>query len=148
MDRQKEFHDLMNTIYEVSDKISSYGKNPRTYGTEDMLHMIEAHTIEIIGENNDITASEIAKKMYKTKGAVSQTIDKLIKKGLIVKTSHPKDNRKFILELTENGKIVFEHHRKKDETAFDRYLDRLEGYTEEDFKKCKDIMSKIFKLKK
>ncbi|SHJ48557.1 DNA-binding transcriptional regulator, MarR family [Dethiosulfatibacter aminovorans DSM 17477] len=146
MDRKEEFYDLMNIIYDVSDKISSYEKNPRTYGTDDLLHMIEAHTIEIIGNNKEITSSEIAKKMYKTKGAVSQTIDKLIQKGLVVKNSHPKDNRKFILELTENGKIVFGHHRRKDETAFDRYLDRLEEYSDEDFKNCKDILCKIFKL--
>lgn len=147
MNRKTEFQDLMNIIYDIADKVSAYEKNPRTYGTDDLLHMIEAHTIELIGANKGITASEIAQKMYKTKGAVSQTIDKLTRKGLIVKIPHPKDNRKYILELTENGKTVFQHHRKKDETAFERYLERLEGYDSEDFRKCKDILCRIFKVK-
>jgi DNA-binding MarR family transcriptional regulator len=136
----------MNAVYDVSDKISSYGKNPRTYGTDDLLSMIEAHTIEIIGKNKNITSSVIAERMYKTKGAVSQIIEKLVKKGLLVKKDHHSDSRKNVLELTEKGKIVFYHHEEKDRIAFDRYLTRLDDYSNEDFKKSKDILCKIFKL--
>jgi len=146
MSRHEKFYDLMNIIYDVYDKISLYEKHPRKYGTDDLLSMIEAHTIEMIGKNEEITASVIAEKMYKTKGAVSQLIDKLVKKGLVEKKEHLNDSRKFILELTENGKIVFFHHEQKDKIAFDRYLARLDNCSDKDFEKCKYILCKIFKL--
>ena len=147
MNRQEKFYDLMNIVYDVFDKIALYEKSPRSYGTDDLLHMIEAHTIEIIGKNKDITVSVIAGKMYKSKSAVSQVVERLVKKGLVEKKEHPSDSRKSILELTEKGQIIFYHHDEKDRIAFDRYLTRLDEYSDEDFETSKEILCKIFKLK-
>lgn len=47
-----------------------------------------------------------------TKGAISQTVAKLIKKGMVRK-QHAKGNRKeVILELTDLGWIGFHNHEK------------------------------------
>ncbi|ONI39877.1 hypothetical protein AN639_05665 [Candidatus Epulonipiscium fishelsonii] len=148
MDRNEAFYKLMDMINTVSDKIVSYNKKPRQYGTEDTLFVVEAHTIDKIGRDPDITVTQIAENMYKTKGAVSQTIDRLIQKDLLERTVNPEDTRKNILTLTEKGQTVYTHHKEKDKLAYDRYLNRLEAYDEDDFEMCMDILSKIFKIEK
>lgn len=146
MDRKKKFYELMEVIYDVSDKINAYNNVPKQYGTDDFLSMLEAHTISIIGDREKISITEIAKAKHKTKGAVSQTIEKLSKKGMLTKDQHPTDKRLYVLNLTEKGKKVYNVHKEKDRIAFNRFLDRLEGYEEEDFNIVIDILSKIFKM--
>ncbi|AFA50159.1 MarR family winged helix-turn-helix transcriptional regulator [Acetobacterium woodii] len=148
MDKNKEFYELMKVINGVFDKMQDYEKEARCYGTDDLLYTIEVHTLDIIGTYDNITSSEIAAKMYKTKGAVCQTVDKLEKKGLIKKDMHDVDTRKKVLMLTEKGKIVYNYHKQKDIIAYNRYLERLENYTCEDFERSKNILVKIFKLDK
>lgn len=140
------FERLMATIYAAGAKMNSYESSPRSYGTDDLLYMTEVHLIDTIGSGKYLGITEIARATGKTKGAIAQTIDKLVSKGLLEKTVDPQDTRRRLLELTERGKIVFKVHREKDRTAFERYLSRLEDYSDEDYEKCAEIISKIFKI--
>ena len=56
----------------------------RNYGTNIMITQVEIHTIEAIGNCNGISITE---NRHKTKGAVSQLIYRLVKKGLVKKNS-------------------------------------------------------------
>lgn len=133
MTREEVFFELMETIYELSRKISSYESVPRKYGTEDELYMVEAHTINLIGSIGQTTTSELAKLTNKTKGAISQMVDKLIKKELVVKQKNPLDNREIIIELTEKGTTVYEFHRELDKIEYARLLSNLDAFSKEDF---------------
>lgn len=146
MSKEKAFYKMMEVIYEVARKVNAYANIPRKYGVEEELYMVEVHTINVIGEKKHTNVSQIAKATFKTKGAVSQMIDKLIKKDIVVKYKNPEDNREVILELTEKGQKIYEYHKQKDKVAFDRYLSRLDEFTEEDFLKYIEISSRIFKL--
>ena len=59
---------------------------------------------------NDINtnATEIAKQLGLTKGAVSQTISRLEKKGIIRKTKDPYNKNELTLSLTDFGKKAYE----------------------------------------
>ncbi|WP_159436444.1 MarR family transcriptional regulator [Pseudovibrio sp. Tun.PSC04-5.I4] len=126
--------------------MNSYGSTPRRYGTDDLLYMTEVHLLDRIGKTIGSSVTELANATGKTKGAIAQTVDKLVAKGLLRKTPDPADVRRKFLLLTESGKIVFETHREKDHKAFGRYRERLPEYSEDDFAKCADIIGNIFKL--
>lgn len=70
----------MESVYEISRNTTAYESIPRKYGTDDELYMVEAHTINLIREKVKTNTSELATLTHKTKGAISQMIDKLIKK--------------------------------------------------------------------
>jgi len=57
----------------------------RNYGTNILITQVEIHTIEAIGNHDGISITELAENRHKTKGAVSQLIYKLVKKGLVKK---------------------------------------------------------------
>lgn len=143
MEREKLFNELMDTLYETSRMISSYESVPRTYGTDDELYMVEVHTLSLIGDHKKITTTEIAEMTNRTKSAVSQMVEKIIKKGLAVKYRNPNNYRELIIELTDQGRIVHEYHRKLDEAEYGKHLMNLDNYAAEDFQSFIDI-AKVF----
>lgn len=146
MKRTEKFYELMDVVYAAVEKAQAYDSKPHSYGTKDLLYMTEAHLIDKIGKNPGYTITELAKATRKTKGAISQTVEKLVTKDLIRKISDPADNRRNILELTPDGETVFRTHREKDEVAFDRFLNRLDDYSTEEITRTKEIIGKIFKI--
>ena len=65
----------------------------------------------MIGRNNKINVTELAEYLGITKGAVSQMVDKLIKKGMVNKEMVSDTENEVALELTEKGKIVCKGHK-------------------------------------
>jgi DNA-binding MarR family transcriptional regulator len=84
----------------------------RDYETGFPLHKVEIHTIQIIGNNPGINSTDLAARMGVTKSAVSQTLNKLVKKGLIQKTHLLVEARESALELTDLGWKGFHAHER------------------------------------
>ncbi|MEY8757785.1 MarR family winged helix-turn-helix transcriptional regulator [Peribacillus frigoritolerans] len=141
MKREEVVYQLMESIYEVSRSTSSYESIPRKYGTEDELYMVEAHTINLIGEKIKTNTSELAKLTNKTKGAISQMVYKLVKKDLVLKYKNPTNSREVIIELSEKGKQVFQYHKKLDKMEYTKILNQLDEFSTEDFIKFIKISS-------
>ena len=131
--REEIFNELLESIYELSRNTSAYENIPRKYGTEDELYMVEAHTIDLIGENVKVSPSHLVKLTNKTKGAISQMVDKLFKKGLVIKYKNPTNSREVIIELSEKGKQAYKYHKELDRIEYGKILSRLDQFSTEDF---------------
>jgi len=142
------FERFIDLLYDFSRKAHPYDSTARQYGTEDMLYMVEAHTVRIIGREPKITITEIAEQTNKTKSAVSQMIDKLKGKGILEKIRDPEDNRRFILQLTEKGKIIFEYHEELDKENFMKVLEQMEGVAVSDIEAGSKVIEQILEKTK
>lgn len=134
---------LINEVKGLTQKIMLFrelrNRNPRRYGTDDLLFMAEADMIDVIGSHKDIHSVEIAQMCNITKSAVSKTIIKLRNKGLVERIPHPEDNRKMILSLTPKGKVVYDFHKNIDNTV-DNYIESaLSNCSEEEIYAYKKI---------
>lgn len=118
--------DLVHTFERCINKYTSSEKKPRSYGTEILLTRVEVHTIDSIGKNNGINVTQLALYQGVTKGAISQMIDKLSKKELVIKSLSPKTENEVVLELTTRGWIVYAEHMKYHE-IFYKKLETLIG---------------------
>lgn len=141
--REQVFNELIESIYEVSRSTSAYESIPRKYGTEDELYMVEAHTINLIGEKSKVSPSYLANLTNKTKGAISQMVDKLLKKGLVIKYKNPTNNREVIIELSDKGKQAYKYHKELDQIEYGRMLSRLNQFSTEDLINFTKIASVI-----
>lgn len=139
MDKEVIFHEMMETFYEYSRKMNAYESIPRKYGTEDELYMVEAHTINLIGDKVQTNISELAELTNKTKGALSQMVERLIKKEMVTKIKNPLDNREVIIQLTEKGKVVYDFHKELDKREYRTLLKDLHEFTAEDLLKYTKI---------
>ncbi|MGD9679037.1 MAG: MarR family transcriptional regulator [Vulcanibacillus sp.] len=144
-DKTQSFNDLMESIFELSRAYHDYQCKPRKYGTNDDLFMVEVHLLNLIGENSKINVTEISKKTNRTKGAVSQIIDKLVNKGIVYKNKNPLNNREVKLELSEEGQKIFNYHKLLDKEKNESILLGLTNFTDNDFSKYIIITNKIIK---
>ena len=97
-------------FHRVLNKMNKLEKKPRHYGTDHLLYGSEIHTIEAIGHNPGISVTELADFQGVTKGAVSQLIQKLEKKNLIIRMKNMNSDKQVFLKLSDIGNIAFTVH--------------------------------------
>ena len=123
--------DFFEKTYGLISKYNQKAKKAKYYGTDDLLYPAEVHIIEIIGAHDGITTTEIANILGITKGAVSQTTNKLISKELIIKAVSAVRANEVSISLTEKGKTVFGYHREMHRAMRERVDAELSALTPE-----------------
>ncbi|MBP2656639.1 MAG: MarR family transcriptional regulator [Firmicutes bacterium] len=116
MDLKEE---VLEKMVRAFNEMNENAKQPRDYETGQLLYQSEIHTVMAIWNHKAVNASELAKIMGVTKGAITQVVDKLIQKGLVEKYNLPGNKKEVYFRLTEAGQIANEVHR--------RYHERIHG---------------------
>jgi DNA-binding MarR family transcriptional regulator len=127
---------LINQLHEKFDNLVQLyleiEKTPRKYGTGELLTSVEIHLIELIGDNHEqLSVTELATASGVTKGAISQNLKKLEKKGLSGKDEDPANASRAIVQLTSKGKAAYFAHKHWHETMDGGYLQYIEELGEE-----------------
>jgi DNA-binding MarR family transcriptional regulator len=97
---------LIDLFLKILHLYSVISRKPKDYGTGDLLYFTEIHTITMVGKNKEINMTKLAEIMGVTKGAISQTIRKLVYKNLILK-SNSTNKKEFNLKLSSKGIMVY-----------------------------------------
>lgn len=134
MNRQQLLEQEKDLTFKIMNFFTIRNRNPREYGTDDLLYTAEADMVSIIGENKNISASDIAKILNITKSAVSKTIVKLTKKGIIDQIQDDNDSRRMILMLTQKGMIIYNTHKNIDESADNYKISALANCTDDEIR--------------
>ncbi len=144
---KSRFDNLLELVDSVVTRIDGMHSEAKEFGTGIPLYRSEIHTIQAIGFNPGINVTRLAEEMGVTKGAISQTVTKLEKKGLIMRYT-AEDNRKEVkLALTGLGETGHRNHLKFHSAMYDiareLFGDRLEEKTDNLIEAMKDIESVI-----
>lgn len=83
---------------------------PRYYVDDELLYSSEIHIIDTVGRNHGEHLSEIARRFGVTKGAASQLIKKLEKKGYVYKELDDTNQTRMKVLLTDKGREAFDKH--------------------------------------
>jgi len=102
-----ELQGLIDKFLKILHLYSVITRKPMDYGTGDLLYFAEVHTMTVVDRNRKVNLTRLAEIMGVTKGAISQTINRLVRKGLIVK-KNVVNRKELSLMLSEKGKIVIE----------------------------------------
>lgn len=103
---ENQLQKLIDQFLNILHLYSVINRKPKDYGTGDLLFFTEIHTISMVGKNREINMTRLADLMGVTRGAISQTIRKLVTKDLIVK-SNITNKKEVNLKLSEKGMIVY-----------------------------------------
>jgi DNA-binding MarR family transcriptional regulator len=122
--RNKISYPLLAVVF----KFMEIDKKTRYYGTDVPLFYAEIHLIKAIKENEGIHITGLAQYLEVTKGAVSQMLMKLEKKGFVVKEKDLGNQSRFLLKLTPKGETAHLNHMRLhqefDETINDLLKDQ------------------------
>ena len=106
------YGDILQKLEKVIARVESMHTPSLSFGTGVLMHTREIHTVQAIGHHAGINVTKLAEHTGVTKGAVSQTLKKLIRKGLVRKTHAPGNDKEVVLELTDLGWVGFHNHEK------------------------------------
>ncbi|MCT4593834.1 MAG: MarR family transcriptional regulator [Anaeromicrobium sp.] len=128
---EKNVKTVVEKFMMMIEKLSSSSRKPRDYGTDVDIYRSEIHIMKVIGDYSNLHVSEIARKFRVTKGAISQILKKLERKGLVEKYLDETNNTRLLVKLTDKGRGAYEHHeeyhRKYDKDIF-TYLEELDDH--------------------
>lgn len=121
-------YEISDLMYRFSMKYYDSAKEAHNYGLEENYTMIEIHTVTSIYDEPGVTVTKLAADARRTKGAISQIVKKLEKKGLIFRVPSRETPNVVHLYVTEKGKRLSQMHKIFDEKGAKVYLDFLGRY--------------------
>ena len=78
---------------------------------DDVISISEFHILECIGKNNDCTIGDVARQLAVTLPTVTVAVNKLEKKGCVIKNKNERDGRIVNISLTKFGRCLNSAHR-------------------------------------
>lgn len=129
--RYQSFCKAIDTLDDGVALINAYDALLHDYDGEKM-YQAESQMIKAIGSHQGITAAQLAESFGKTASACSQLIRKLKNKGWVQQQRNPVNSREYNLFLSQEGKEIFEKHRKFEEACYQRTFKMLGEISEAD----------------
>ena len=137
---------LAEILLRVFNKFARNEKKPRCFGVDELLHPSEIHMVMLIGDNPGVHGAELARVAGVTRGAISQIVAKLEKKGLVQKVEAPENSLKKVPVLTNKGKVAYyaheQYHEEMDRDLYE-YINRL---TDEQVTVIKNFLQELEKM--
>jgi DNA-binding MarR family transcriptional regulator len=133
-------HGKFQSILSLAKKME---KTHKSFGTGEMISHSEIHLIEIIGDTQDLSVTDLSRHMGITKGAVSQSLKRLEKKGFTTKQTDPENLSRTIVMLTSKGQTAYWSHKHWHETMDGGFLKYLDELDDESFEIILDFLVKV-----
>ena len=106
-----EFGDI---LFQAKLLMMEFSLRSRNNGEEVDLSEYEAHTLLAIRRSPNITSTELAALLGKTKSTLSPLVFKLFSAGYITKEVNPQNRREHLLNITPLGEEVCKTHHRMD----------------------------------
>ena len=143
---QRRLLKLAQTLVRVINKSVENEKKARDFGVPELMHASEIHMVMHIGDNPGVHVSELARIAGVTRGAVSQLVSKLEKKGLATKTGDPQNSLKTVPVLTNKGKVAYYAHARRHAEMNQELFDFFNRLTDTEFALIEDFLSHLDKM--
>ncbi|RPI39348.1 MAG: MarR family transcriptional regulator [Methanoregulaceae archaeon] len=138
---------FMDLFARLLNKAALIEQEPVDTGDGVLLCTSEIHLIDMAGRFPEESMSALASHLGITKGAVSQTVKKLEKKGYLERINREGNKKTVFIRLTDSGIQAFTWHRAYHAMVNDRIAREIARYEGKDRKYiCKILlqMEKIF----
>ena len=117
----------------ILNKMDADEKVPKDFGSGDLLHCSEIHTIMAIGKNPGINVTNLSRLLGISRSAISQMMNRLQKKGLVEKHRDPDNDKEILLRLSLKGTIAYHGHEQHHARIYARMHQNLGELSDEEF---------------
>lgn len=105
-------------------------KKKRMFSFEDVdFYPSEVHLMLVIRDRVATNATRIAEELGVTKGAVSQSLSRLERKGVLIKSRDTDNKNELTLTFTPLGQRALDHYREQTRGVFDGARALLDSYS-------------------
>jgi DNA-binding MarR family transcriptional regulator len=124
---------LSESWIRILNKMDEVEKCPKDFGSGDLLHASEIHTLMAIGIHKDINGTNLAGLLGISRSAISQMISRLVRKDLVEKYRDPDNDKEIRLRLTPRGFIAYLGHEQFHAKIYAHLQQKLGPVTKEQF---------------
>jgi DNA-binding MarR family transcriptional regulator len=132
----KRIHNALNRLIFIEKSSAFEFEGIKLYPSE--IHLM----LETKGENA-VNATRIAERLGVTKSAISQTISRLEKKGIVYKEKDAYNKNELAISLTPLGKKAFDKYEALQVVLFQKLFNYLSALTENERELLDGILSQI-----
>ncbi|MCQ2482357.1 MAG: MarR family transcriptional regulator [Clostridia bacterium] len=132
--------ELSNLLVQIFENVLLTEEKALQKGYFSDLSQAEMHTLDAIGPYESRTMTETASDLGITTGTLTVSIDRLVKKGYVIRNRDENDRRVVRISLTHNGKLACRIHSKFHSVLAKRIL---EPYSEEQREQIIKMVSEI-----
>jgi len=126
---------LFMQIQRVGNKFVSLERGLVFQHGQVKLHASEIHLMKTVAIYPDVNATGMAKLLGVTKGAISQTLSRLVKKGVVSKESDPLTRNELKISLTAFGTEALSAFDRQNAGQRKDFSTHLESLSQEDREK-------------
>lgn len=117
----------------ILNKMDADEKVAKDFGSGDLLHCSEIHTIMAIGKNPGINITNLSRLLGISRSAISQMTNRLRKKNLVEKHRDPDNDKEIFLQLSPKGTIAYLGHEQHHARIYARMHHNLGELSDEEF---------------
>lgn len=133
-------HEIAYESLNLAFALMELDKKTRYYGTDVPIFHSEIHVIKAIYEHPSIHVGGLADVLGVTKGAVSEILRKLERKGLVKKEVDELNLSRYLLSLTEKGESAHKNHMHYHAILNSMVEQELQKATEAEMKFLSDFL--------
>lgn len=111
------------------EKYVRVSKRPLEVSADETLFPAEVHAVSWVAENGPVGVTELGSAFGTTKGASSQLVAKLVKRGFAQKEPDPEKRSRMLVTATEKGRAAHARHmafHMQHDSGFLNYLAAME----------------------
>lgn len=133
-----KLNEFINKIIFLEKKTVFEFKGVKLYPSE--IHLI------LLAHEKPTNASQMARELGVTMGAVSQTMSRLEKKGILKKEKDPFFKNELTVKFTPFGKTVFSRYKKMSETIEKKFKNSTAMFNQKELETINAFLDQICKL--
>lgn len=134
---------LVSKILETISKLVFLDRRRNITYKDIKLYPSEIHLLLFIYHIQDTNITKIADHLGLTKGAISQTLSRLNRKGIIIKETEPSKKNQIHVQFTKKGKKLMEHVIEFRNSLETEYLNYIETKSDEEKQTISDFLDKL-----
>jgi DNA-binding MarR family transcriptional regulator len=115
MTRTQVSRQLMASCLRMVNKYKAMEKFTTSYGTDAVFYHSERHLLDVMRNHPELNITDLAQRVGVTKGAISQVVAKLERKGAVERYKGSGDDKQVLVRLTPLGQTITEHHHQVNE---------------------------------
>lgn len=145
---EKSFDRMLAQLIQIVDRFNKQHKKGHDFGSGDLLFPSEIHTIQAIGDHEDINITELAVALKVTKPTISERIKKLERLDLIQRRDAVDNMKTVILHLTARGWIAYKGHETHHSEMFAHFQKHFGSNTAAQLRKCQQAFAAFLDVMK
>ena len=145
---EKSFDRMLEQLIQIVDKFNKQHKKGHDFGSGDLLFPSEIHTIQAIGDHENINVTDLAVALKVTKPTISERVKKLERLDLIQRQEAVDNMKTVVLALTVRGWNAYKGHEAHHRKMFVHFQKQFGSNTAGQIRKCQQAFAAFLDVMK